>query len=202
MIVERISGQSEAVKKVEHQISFQNWVEAPQVRAAFSIRHDGSSIYLYYQVEEPQVRAVNTGFNSSVWEDSCVEFFFAFDGEEGYYNFEINAIGTLLGAYGPNRNQREWLSEDDLVQVKTSPSLGRMPIENLDELTSWSLEVNIPVRALRFSKIDNLSGKDAHCNFYKCGDKLKQPHFLSWKQVILPTPDFHQPRFFGQLSFL
>ena len=202
MIVERISGQSEAVKKVEHQISFQNWVDAPQVSAAFSIRHDNSSIYLYYRVEEPQVRAINKGFNSSVWEDSCVEFFIAFDGEKGYYNFEINAIGTLLGAYGPDRHQREWLSEDDLVQVRTSPSLGRMPIENLDEHTTWTLEVNIPVRVLKFSQIDDLAGRDAHCNFYKCGDKLKQPHFLSWKQVILPTPDFHQPRFFGQLSFL
>jgi hypothetical protein len=64
------------------------------------------------------------------------------------------------------------------------------------------MEVRIPVEVLTFSHIDTLTGIDAHANFYKCGDKLKQPHFLSWKQVVLPSPDFHQPRFFGQLSFL
>ncbi|MCK4879544.1 MAG: hypothetical protein KAS82_02750 [Bacteroidales bacterium] len=129
MIVEKIPAQSKAPVKAEHTISNQNWVEAPQVNVAFSIKHDGSSIYLYYQVEEPQVRAVNTGFNSPVWEDSCVEFF-------------------------------------------------------------------------HFSTLDTLSGLDAHANFYKCGDKLKQPHFLSWKPVLCSTPDFHTPRYFGQLSFL
>jgi hypothetical protein len=64
------------------------------------------------------------------------------------------------------------------------------------------MQVSIPVQVLSFSGINDLSGMDAHGNFYKCGDKLKQPHFLSWKPVVLPSPDFHQPRFFGQLSFL
>lgn len=202
MIVEKISDQTLAPDKPEHNISNQNWVKASQVSAGFSIRHDGRSIYLYYQVKEPEVRAVNTGYNSSVWEDSCVEFFIAFSGDDGYYNFEINAIGTVLGAYGPNRNQREWLQESLLSQVETSPSLGREVIEELDETTSWSMGVRLPVQVLTFSGIENLSGMDGHGNFYKCGDKLKHPHFLSWKPVVLPTPDFHQPRFFGQLSFL
>lgn len=202
MIVEKISGQSQESVRAEHHISFQNWVEAPQVKVAFSIRHDGQSIYLYYQVQEAQVRAVNKGYNSPVWEDSCVEFFIAFEDDGGYYNFEINAIGTVLGAFGPDRNQRKWLSEDLLSQVKTSPSLGREVIENLEELTTWTMEVKIPVQVLKFSGIEDLTGRDAHGNFYKCGDKLKHPHFLSWKQVVLPAPDFHQPRFFGQLSFL
>jgi len=202
MIVERITGPTQASVKFEHHLSFQNWVDAPQVNAAFSIRHDEQSIYLYYRVEEPQVRAVNTRYNSPVWADSCVEFFIAFQGDDSYYNFEINAIGTVLGAFGPDRNQRAWLPEELLAQVATSPSLGRKPIENLDEHTTWFIEVHIPVEVLKFSHMDTLTGMDAHANFYKCGDKLKQPHFLSWKQVVLPSPDFHQPRFFGQLSFL
>jgi hypothetical protein len=202
MIVEKISDGTKAPVKAEHTISNQNWVEAPQVSAAFSIRHDGTSIYLYYQVEEPQVRAVNTEFNSSVWEDSCVEFFLAFDGDDGYYNFEINAIGTVLGAFGKDRHLRLPLPDSFLARIETTPSLGRMPIESLDEQTTWEMQLVIPMETFHFSTLRTLSGVDALANFYKCGDKLKHPHFLSWKPVLTSNPDFHTPRYFGQLSFL
>jgi hypothetical protein len=203
MLIEKTQNSSNfAPKKGEHILAHQNWVKADNVKVSFSIMHNGTSILLFYRVEEPQVRAVNTAFNSSVWEDSCVEFFLSLDGDDSYYNFEINAIGTVLGAYGPDRNKRNWLPESLLSKVETVPSLGRKVIENLDETTVWNLRVKIPVVVLAFSDITDLSGMDGHGNFYKCGDKLKHPHFLSWKPVILPTPDFHQPRFFGQLSFL
>ncbi len=202
MIVELIPESAHAPTKLEHSISNQNWVEARDVSAGFSIRHDGKSIYIFYQVEEPQVRAVNTAYNSPVWEDSCVEFFLAFDGDDGYYNFEINAIGTVLGAFGKDRNKRLHLPDSFLSRVETSPSLGKDPIESLDERTKWELQLKIPVATFHFSRIESLSGVDAHANFYKCGDKLKQPHFLSWKPVLCSKPDFHTPRYFGQLSFL
>jgi len=202
MIVELITDWTHAPKKAEHSISNQNWLEAPRVKVGFAIRHDQSSIYLYYQVEEPQVRAVNTGYNSPVWEDSCVEFFLAFEGDDGYYNFEINAIGTILGAFGKDRNKRLHLPDSSLSRIETTPSLGREPIESLDELTTWEMQLEIPIATFQYSKIESLSGIDAHANLYKCGDKLKQPHFLSWKPVLCSKPDFHTPRYFGQLSFL
>ena len=202
MIVERIMGLDSLPEKDEHSISNQNWVEASEVNVGFSIRHDGNSIYLFYKVEEPQVRAVNTEFNSSVWEDSCVEFFLALDGDDSYYNFEINAIGTVLGGYGKDRHQRYQIPDTLLSQVETVPSLGHDPIESLDQHTSWNIKLVIPIMVLSYSNIDTLSGLDAHANFYKCGDKLKQPHFLSWKPVLTTKPDFHQPHYFGQLSFL
>jgi len=202
MIVDKITGTDQLPSEAEHSISSQNWVEAPDVHVNFSIRHDGTSIYLYYQVEEPEIRAVNTEFNSPVWEDSCVEFFLAFGGEVGYYNFEINAIGTVLGAFGIDRNKRFHLADSLLMSIETSPSLKRKPIENKEGRTFWSMRLIIPVRVFHFSKIKNLSGMDAHANFYKCGDKLKHPHYLSWKPVLTSTPDFHLPRYFGQLYFL
>jgi len=202
MVVERIKNRSEAPSQVEHAISNQNWVKAPRVNAGFAIRHDGSSIYLYYQVEEPQVRAVNTEFNSSVWEDSCVEFFLTFGGDDGYYNFEINAIGTVLGAFGKDRNKRFHLPDSLLSQIEATPSLGKEPIEILDKPTTWDMQLILPLETFHFTKIKTLSGVDAHANFYKCGDKLKEPHFLSWKPVLCSKPDFHTPRYFGQLSFL
>ena len=45
------------------------------------------------------------------------------------------------------------------------------------------------------------SGLKAKVNLYKCGDKLSQPHFLSWKPISAPKPDFHLPEFFEQIKF-
>lgn len=33
-------------------------------------------------------------------------------------------------------------------------------------------------------------------NFYKCGDDLPAPYYLSWNKIIAPKPDFHYPDFF------
>ncbi|MEN8155454.1 MAG: carbohydrate-binding family 9-like protein [Bacteroidota bacterium] len=178
-----------------------NWVPSGSVRVHFDILHDGSSIFLKYFVREPQVRAVNSAFNSPVWEDSCVEFFISLDGEDIYYNFEFNAIGTVLGGAGRDRNSRDWLPVEVLEKIETKPSLGRDVIESLEEETSWTLEVRLPVSVLCHSKIDDLSGVKATANFYKCGDKLKQPHFISWKPVLTEKPDFHRPEYFGELVF-
>ena len=197
MIVEKSTNPSDF-----HPIGHQNWVGAKDIKASFALGHDGSNIYLLFHVVEPQVRAVNTEFNSPVWEDSCVEFFISLGGDKNYYNFEINAIGTVLGAYGPDRHQRHHLSDALLSQVTTTPSLGRDPIKNGEQPTQWNMKVVIPIKALHYSKLDSLSGIDGHANFYKCGDKLKHPHFLSWKPVLTSSPDFHTPRYFGQLSFL
>ena len=204
LLIEKIDpGSGFSLHKGEHILAHQNWVPGGGTKVSFSICHDGSSIFLYYEVKEKEVRAVNTAINSSVWEDSCVEFFLSLEEDsENYYNFEINAIGTVLGAYGPDRNQREWLAGSLLSKVETIPSLGRIPFENRETAAPWNIQIRIPLEVLTHSDLKNLSGTDGYGNFYKCGDKLKQPHFLSWKPVLTSTPDFHTSRYFGHLSFL
>lgn len=54
------------------------------------------------------------------------------------------------------------------------------------------------IPALVFNKQGDitLSGLRAFGNFYKCGDELPQPHFISWSPIGHPTPNFHLPAFF------
>lgn len=200
MIVSRISCalENQELPKIAHP----NWVPAEGVNVSFDIKHRGTSILLKYMVLEPQVRAVNTGFNSAVWEDSCVEFFLCLEGDDSYYNFEFNAIGTILGAYGPNRNQREAIPEEKLGLIQALPSLGRKVINNMEGDISWELDIVLPVKALCYHKLSDIAGNHARANFYKCGDKLKKPHFLSWNPVLFPTPDFHRPEYFGSLELV
>ncbi len=199
MIVSRIScGINE---KQFPKISHPNWVPAEGISVSFDIMHRGTSILLKYMVQEPQVRAVNKDFNSSVWEDSCVEFFISLEGDANYYNFEFNAIGTVLGAYGPDRHRREWIPEESLGLIQTRPSLGREVIANMEGNVKWELDIVLPVKSFCHHKVTDIAGNRARANFYKCGDKLDKPHFLSWNPVLTTEPNFHSPPYFGSLEF-
>ncbi|MBP7219058.1 MAG: hypothetical protein KA995_01385, partial [Paludibacteraceae bacterium] len=62
--------------------------------------------------------------------------------------------------------------------------------------THWQLGIAIP--APLFNKSDWYKNT-IWANFYKCGDKLQEPHYLSWKSIVSPKPQFHVPHFFGAL---
>ncbi len=48
---------------------------------------------------------------------------------------------------------------------------------------------------------ESLNEKGHLVNVYKCGDALKTPHFVSLYPIETPSPDFHRPEFFRELSF-
>ena len=88
-----------------------------------------------------------------------------------------------------------------LEQIERWASLGREPFEMRDGRQAWELTLVVPVSSYFRHTLENLSGKTIRANFYKCGDKTSQPHFLSWNPIALPSPDFHCPAFFGELNF-
>ena len=56
----------------------------------------GTTEYLYvgFWLEEPDVRATYTTRDSMICEENDVEVFIA--GEDSYYEFELNALGTIM----------------------------------------------------------------------------------------------------------
>ncbi|MDR2370944.1 MAG: carbohydrate-binding family 9-like protein [Treponema sp.] len=58
---------------------------------------DDHALYIAYWIEEPAVRASLTERDSLVWFDNDVEVFF--EGEDCYYEFEINAYGTVYEVF-------------------------------------------------------------------------------------------------------
>ena len=177
-----------------------NWKESYPFRpdAAFRIAHTGDSIVLQFRVSEPTVRAAATADNGRVWEDSCVEFFMQIPGADGYFNMECNCAGTLLVAYGPDKNRRTHLPAEELLKVDRHATLGREPFGEKPAPEVW--EVSLVLPSALFGA-DNLTGMKPRGNFYKCGDLLATPHFLSWNPVGTPAPDFHRPEFFGEICF-
>ena len=88
-----------------------------------------------------------------------------------------------------------------LDSVRLWSSLGSEPFDNRSGSIKWQLSEIIPVSALFLHKIESLDGMQMTANFYKCGDLLTKPHFLSWSPIDLEKPMFHCPEFFGRILF-
>jgi hypothetical protein len=182
----------------KHSIDQLPWREFPyRPQVQFSIGHSGECLFLKYFVSESIVRASYFRPNDPVYKDSCVEFFIALDGEGHYYNFEFNILGTCKLNFGSQRNDRKLISEEAISTIRFSTF-----IRNLQAgIIYWEITLAIPLSAFDEHTIDTFKGKHCRANFYKCGDELPQPHYLSWNMVISPTPDFHLPQSFGELHF-
>ncbi|MBQ5807154.1 MAG: hypothetical protein IIW26_01760, partial [Tidjanibacter sp.] len=60
---------------------------------------------------------------------------------------------------------------------------------------TWWLEMEVPFALLGAEGTPNT----LMANLYKCGDKLRTPHYLSWSPIEAAKPDFHRPEQFGTL---
>lgn len=196
-------GYGEALQALpKHFINQVNWADDyPSLPLVyFQIAHTGQSIVLQYHVQEQEIRAEYKIDNQPVYKDSCVEFFLSFD-RLHYYNFEFNAIGTALLGYGSQKKESRQRHSSSLLRLIRRHSIIDPVSVKGDEQRKWSLLVEIPVSVLNRELFSDLSGISASANFYKCGDNLTVPHYVSWKRIEAPQPDFHLPGFFGQVIF-
>ena len=178
-----------------------NWPEqypyAPEV--AFRAFHTGDRLVIRFDVREQVTAARVAEDNGQVWTDSCVEFFAAPD-EGGYYNFETTCIGRmLLGFRAPGR-EPEHASAEVLAGVKRLATLPPEPFEERAGDNRWSVTLLIPPSALFRHDLKTWDGAELRVNLYKCGDALSKPHFLSWRPIDAPAPNFHLPQFFGHFK--
>jgi len=170
-----------------------------QPEVNFSMAYGADCIFLKYYVSEKFIRAANGATNSAVYEDSCVEFFISFDNDKRYYNFEFNCIGTALIGFGEKKADRTILPEALVGQIKYQAVISN---QGAGEYIHWELTVDIPFSVFCYHQLKEVKGKNCRVNFYKCGDLLPTPHFISWSPIESPEPNFHLPEFFGTLAFV
>lgn len=183
-------------------VSKQQWVtleHPPEVRVRGV--YDDEAMYIHFQVfeEEPVIRHLQHG--DPVYEDSCVEFFLqpfpAHD--DRYFNFELNAAGVLLleiGGSGRHR-ERNKLSEADLFDIHATAGL----FNESSGRKYWELNYRIPFSFVQ-SWFPEFVAAPEHImkgNFYKCGDRTPNPHYISWQPIDSELPDFHRSDSFGTL---
>jgi hypothetical protein len=180
-----------------------NWSEfdyRPDVSVA--VAYSGREIFLKYYVTEDCFKAEKIESNQMVCEDSCVEFFVQPEDDGIYYNIEFNAIGTCLMGAGTGRNDLTRLRPGLIAKIRRLASAGDQPVKETTGRFSWTLAVAIPFELFTYHKITTLKGKIFRANFYKCGDKLTVPHYVTWNTVSTARPDYHRPEYFGMLRFI
>lgn len=180
-----------------------NWQDSfPYMpKATFKMFHDGNTLYIKFDVTENDIHTLVTQDFGEVWTDPCVEFFVSPENNSEYYNFECTCIGKMLLAWHPKDAPKENAPLELLNTIERIPSLGKENFALRKGENQWSLIEAIPAKALFRSGIDTWSNKTMHANFYKCGDNLPTPHFISWNAIKWHEPSFHRPEFFGELIF-
>lgn len=197
--VESVLNGVEAVK-----ISNNNWPNdfpySPEV--CFKAFHNGEYLVIKYFVTEESTRAEASEDGGKVWLDSCVECFISPESDNRYYNIEANCIGVLhisSRVAGGDVTFAESANCYDLIQ--RYPSMKAEPFSLRDGECSWELMLVIPAKALFEDNLTTWDGLTCKMNFYKCGDKTKRAHYLSWAPIDMPKPNFHVPQFFDTVIF-
>lgn len=123
--------------------------------------------------------------------DSCLEFFFQIEGEENYFNFEINPNGCMCIQYGKEeRFDIVWENSKEYFAVTTN--------ETAD---GWEVFYRIPLKFIRLFHRDFAFDRNIMANLYKCGNYTVHKHFIAWMPVNTESPDFHRPEYFGKMTF-
>ena len=187
----------------KHRISTINWKDydyKPDV--TFSIAYTDREILLKYYVTEEYFKAEMTESNQPVSQDSCVEFFVS-PGDDGiYYNIEFNGIGTVLMGTGISRETSIRADKRIISKIRRMTSVGDKPVSERTGTFTWTMTAAIPFEIFFHHKINDLKGKTFKANFYKCGDKLTVPHYITWNAIGTQNPDYHQPKYFGLVKFV
>ena len=178
-----------------------NWPDAFPYCPKTSVEIDNNRDFLFlkFAVRGEQLRAVTVEDQGPVWEDSCVEFFCQVPGDNHYMNFETNCVGAMVASRRLGRDEDvQPLPPEEMALIERKCSFPREVIEEKDGLFEWTVELKIPL-SLIFREKEPSFPLTLRANFYKCADKTKKPHFVSWQPINLPAPNFHCPEFFGEI---
>lgn len=166
-------------------------------KAEAQLARDDQALYLRLRVCEKNPLITWCRHQDPVYQDSCLEFFVMSNPSHSarYINFEFNATGTVLSAYGEGRKDRIALTAEDLSDLMIKVGI------LADPRPAWQVSCRIPRIILEkyCGLIDWRSGHVMTGNFYKCGDQTAEPHYGCWNLVA--KPDFHRPEDFGRLVF-
>lgn len=105
-------------------------------------------------------------------------------------------------ACGMTREGRKQVAAIHYHNVKRWTSFGRKTFKEKNGRQTWEVALIIPLDVMTSHHLRHLRGMTMRANFYKCGDKLAKPHFLSWNPVDCDHPDFHRPSSFGKITFV
>ena len=172
------------------------WENEPAYRPNTSFKMcfvKNKGIYLKMATDEKNIRCVCTERDSSVWEDSCMEFFFMPFSSGAYFNIEMNPNSAFLAQFGPGRDNRVFTKQLTAISPEVKSRI-------TDD--GWTAECFVPCEfgeEVFKSKFEADVGEYKGC-FFKCADKSERPHFGSFVPMGDLTLGFHNPKKFASIT--
>jgi len=183
------------------------WYKSGDKWQAFAqLLYDRERLYFRMVSQDRHIRGIYTRLNEPVYKDSCGELFLlpGTDPAIGYFNYEINCVGTLLMGYGKERKGRIYVGPELAGRVAIWHFIpGPIKQESPDD-SHWEIEAVIPLAIMHaLADFPNPGpGTEWRGNFYRCGDDTSNPQWSVWNPIETPQPDYHRPEFFGRLIFM
>ena len=152
------------------------------------VQNDG--FYVKWVCMEKNPRRTFTKHNSPVCQDSAMEIFLQMpEYSMEYMNFEVNANGTILAEYGPQRHGRVRYDEEQIALMNCRTEL---------LADRWIVWYRIPNELMRCicETMELNKGSTFMINFFKVCEGRTPGEYGAYADIPLPKPSFHEPQFF------
>ena len=120
---------------------------------------DDDYLYVGFRADDQDVFGYLTEHDDGTCSEDVLEVFIQTDPEQPpYYNFEVNALGTMLDGFTPRRGAgggrwQRWMAWD-IEGMKVAPRVRGTINDWKDKDEGWDLEIAIP-----FSQLETIDGR-------------------------------------------
>ena len=161
---------------------------------------DDDHLYVAFTVHDPHISATLIGRDSPVSRDDCVEVFIAPDTSQvtSYFNFEFNALGTILDRSPLADRSSTWNGEGVQVAIDIQGTLN----QETDQDTLWTAEIALPFAVFEpyAPHLPPAPGDVWRLNLYRTGGAINL-QYITWSNTLTTKPQFHEPQRFGVVHF-
>lgn len=178
------------------------WWEAGEKQPTVArLTWDEEALYVAFEAEDRNVSAVQSQRDDPVSRDDCVEVFFAPDSADVslYFNFEFNALGTILDRSPRRGRSSAWNAAGVQVAITVRGTLN----DSTDVDHGWIAEIAIPFADIApyAPHLPPALGDAWRLNLYRIDDRSNRQYSL-WSDTRRPRPQFHAPERFGVVRFV
>lgn len=161
---------------------------------------DRSYLYVFFTAYDAFISSHLTQRDDPVSRDDCVEVFIAPDTArvENYFNFEFNAITTILDRSPHMERSSRWNADG----IKVANHIAGTLNDSSDVDDYWTIEVAIPLSVFEPFAPDSppKQGQSWRLNLYRTGGDINL-QYATWSNTLRPKPQFHAPDRFGIVTF-
>ena len=176
------------------------WTAGEREQTEARILWDSAYLYVSFVARDKHISAVLTERDDPVSRDDAVEVFIAPDTSNvrNYFNFEFNALGTILDRSPLVKRSSAWNAEDLKVGITIDGTLN----DKADEDHRWTTELAIPFATFAgfAPALPPRDGDVWRLNLYRIGGAVNG-QFSVWSDTRTERPQYHVPERFGVVHF-